>query len=232
MDMHESSTQAPSAAAAVPESLEAVRDILFGAQMRSVETRLQAMEERLLREQGQLRADLVRKIDDLESRARDEFKATSERLAADRARSSEETRSVGAELTQAFRDLEQRLMRLQEATSLADAEIRDQLLMHASATSAEFSRTRETLSADMAGKHQELMGRKTDRNALAGLLDAMARQLGDPTPEAVADGNRVNQPTVDQDSGANADDHTGDNASHNAGHHAGIDTGRDHDAQG
>ncbi len=85
MDNHEPATPAPAAPSAVPESLEAVRDILFGAQMRSVETRLQAMEERLLREQGQLRADLIRKIDDLESRA----PATSSRRQANASRPTE-----------------------------------------------------------------------------------------------------------------------------------------------
>ncbi len=185
MDMSESSSTA--SGSAVPESLEAVRDILFGAQMRSVESRLQAMEERLLREQHQLRADLIRKIDDLESRTRDEFRAASERMTADRARNSEETRSLGAELTQAHRDLEQRHLRLQEATSLADAEIRDQLLMHASATSTEFARTRQGFTADLAGKHQELMTKKTDRVALAQLLSEVARQLGDPVPSSGPD---------------------------------------------
>jgi hypothetical protein len=178
MDMQDPSST--SQGAGVPESLEAVRDILFGAQMRSVESRLQAMEERLLREQNQLRTDLVRKIDDLESRTRDEFRAASERMTADRARSSEETRSLGAELTQAHRDLEQRHLRLQEATSLADAEIRDQLLMHASATSTEFARTRQALTSDIAGKHQELMTKKTDRVALARLLSDVAKRLDDP----------------------------------------------------
>lgn len=178
MDMQDPSST--SQGAGVPESLEAVRDILFGAQMRSVESRLQAMEERLLREQNQLRTDLVRKIDDLESRTRDEFKAASERMTSDRARGSEETRSLGAEVTQAHRDLEQRHLRLQEATSLADAEIRDQLLMHASATSTEFARTRQALTTDIAGKHQELMTKKTDRVALARLLSEVAKRLDDP----------------------------------------------------
>lgn len=179
MDMQEPSTNSQGSGSAVPESLEAVRDILFGAQMRSVETRLQAMEERLLREQSQLRADLTRKIDDLDSRARDEFKAASDRMAADRTRGSEELRAMGAEFGQAHRELEQRHLRLQEATSLADAEIRDQLLMHASATSTEFARTRETLSADMTAKHTDLMTRKTDRVALARMLAKVAAALDD-----------------------------------------------------
>ena len=41
-----------------PESLDKVRDILFGGQMRAVDGRLQALEEHLLHEQTQLRADL------------------------------------------------------------------------------------------------------------------------------------------------------------------------------
>ena len=187
MDMQESSTNSQGSGAAVPESLEAVRDILFGAQMRSVETRLQAMEERLLREQAQLRADLTRKIDDLDSRSRDEFKAANDRMSADRARGSEEARALGAEFAQAHRELEQRHLRLQEATSLADAEIRDQLLMHASATSTEFARTREALTADMTAKHTDLMTKKTDRVALARMLSDVARALGDSGSHTDAD---------------------------------------------
>jgi hypothetical protein len=185
MDMQETSTN--SSGAAVPESLEAVRDILFGAQMRSVESRLQAMEERLLREQSQLRADLTRKIEDLESRTRDEFKAASDRMTADRSKGAEETRTLGAEFAQAHRELEQRHLRLQEATSLADAEIRDSLLMHASATSTEFARTRESLTADMSAKHTDLMTKKTDRVALARMLADVARALGDSGSQADAD---------------------------------------------
>ena len=100
--------------------------------------------------------------------------------------------SLEAELAPSHRDLEQRHLRLQEATSLADAEIRDQLLMHASATATEFARTREVLSTDMAGKHHELMTKKTDRNALASLLAEVAKQLGDPAPAGADEPGALN----------------------------------------
>ena len=48
----------PAAVAESPESLDKVRDILFGSHMRSVEGRIARIEERLLREQQTLRADL------------------------------------------------------------------------------------------------------------------------------------------------------------------------------
>ena len=47
----------PPADEAQPESLDKVRDILFGSQMRAVETRLQGMEERLRGEHEALRSD-------------------------------------------------------------------------------------------------------------------------------------------------------------------------------
>ena len=49
----------PPAAEAQPESLDKVRDILFGGQMRAVETRLQGLEERLRREHEALKSDFA-----------------------------------------------------------------------------------------------------------------------------------------------------------------------------
>ncbi|HTG48920.1 MAG TPA: hypothetical protein VL915_00435, partial [Gemmatimonadales bacterium] len=46
-----------------PESLDKVRDILFGGQMRAVETRLQGIEERLRQENEVLRADFARQVE-------------------------------------------------------------------------------------------------------------------------------------------------------------------------
>src|SRR5215213_6941666 len=67
-----------------PESLDKVRDILFGGQMRAVEGRLQALEERLLHEQAQLRADLGKQLAGVEADARRELQALTEQLATDR----------------------------------------------------------------------------------------------------------------------------------------------------
>ncbi len=66
----------------------------------------------------------------------------------------------------------------------------------------------------MAGKHHELMTRKTDRNALAGLLAEVAKQLGDPTPATSADHD------------------SGQHAAESDDHHAGADAGSDNVPQG
>lgn len=55
-----------------PESLDKVRDILLGGQMRTVETRLRSMEERLHRDQQSLRAEVARQFGDLDAVLRKE----------------------------------------------------------------------------------------------------------------------------------------------------------------
>ena len=72
------------AAAEQPESLDQVRDILFGGQMRMVDTRLRGLEERIALEHTTLRNDLTRKIGELEEASKKEFAAQAERLSAER----------------------------------------------------------------------------------------------------------------------------------------------------
>jgi hypothetical protein len=174
------SSAAPAGAAVeeMPESLDKVRDILFGGQMRTVETRLQAMEERLLREQKVLRGDLSKQIAELDAYAKKEFQAAGERLAAERAKRADELKALAAELKEALRDLDKRHGKLQEATGASDAELRDQLLMHAKATAAEFAKTIDRMSSELSKSHDELMTSKTDSVALAALFTDVASRLG------------------------------------------------------
>ena len=57
-------------------------------------------------------------------------------------------------------------MRLEESANLADATLRDQLLLMG-----------EQLTSELSRSHQALDSAKTDRTALAGLLTDMAARL-------------------------------------------------------
>ena len=89
-DLSPASIPADLRSAEPPESLDKVRDILFGGQMRAVDGRLQALEERLLHEQAQMRADLGKQIAGIEAEARRELQALAEQLGAERAKRGEE----------------------------------------------------------------------------------------------------------------------------------------------
>jgi hypothetical protein len=167
-----------STAEAQPESLDKVRDILFGGQMRAVESRLQGLEERLRSEHEALRADVVKQVASLDAFIRSEVQLLGERLAGERAKRTEELKSLAAEIKETIRSLEKRHVKLEEATNLADAGLRDQLLLQAERASAELTRLGERLTADLKRSHHELASTKTDAAALSGFLSELAERVG------------------------------------------------------
>jgi hypothetical protein len=149
-----------------PESLDKVRDILFGGQMRAVESRLQAAETRLLQGQETLRADFSKQIAQLESTLQKEVQALGERLAAERTRRTEDLKSLEASFKEALRTLEKRHSKLEEAAGMADAELREGLLQ---------------LTAEFTRAVQELRSQKSDTSAIAALFADMASRLSGDT---------------------------------------------------
>ena len=171
---------APAVPESPPESLDKVRDILFGGQMRAVESRLQGIEERLRQENEALRAEFARQIESLDAFIRSEIQILNERLATERHKRAEEIKSLSAELKEAIRALEKRHLRLEETANLADAALRDQLLMMG-----------ERLASELGRSHQALDVAKTDRTVLAGLLTDMAARLsGAPASRPEMNGPR------------------------------------------
>lgn len=170
----------PPAGEAPPESLDKVRDILFGGQMRAVETRMQGLEERLRREHETLRSEFAKRIGELDAQVRGEVQGLNERLAAERTKRVEELKALTAELKESLRALEKRHVKLEEATSMADAGLRDLLLHQAKEATTELTKLGERLTAELQRSHHELRSTKTDSVALAGLFSELASRIGAP----------------------------------------------------
>jgi seryl-tRNA synthetase len=169
---------APSDVAAErPESLDQVRDILFGGQMRMVDTRLRGLEERISLEHTALRNDLSRKIAELEDASKKEFAAQAERLSNERAKRADDLSALSTELKEALKSLERRHLQFEEATSDADAEVRDQIMKHSVAFSAELTRTADRLTSQLERAAAALRADKVDTATLAGTLTEMAARL-------------------------------------------------------
>lgn len=160
-----------------PESLDQVRDILFGGQMRMVDTRLRGLEERIVHEQTTLRNDLSRKIAELEEASKKEFAAQAERLSAERAKRADDLKALSIELKEALKSLERRHVKFEEATAQADAEVRDQLMKQSAALSADLARTAERLTSELDRAAASLRADKVDTTTLAGTLTEMAARL-------------------------------------------------------
>ena len=170
---------APPGAEERPEALDAVRDILFGGQMRTVEARLRSMEERFQAEQDALRAEFVRRASEIEQSARRETESLQQRVSAEADTRVRALRELADELKEALRQANQRHVALEQTTSLSDAELRDQLIAHAKSAATELDRIHGKLSDELQRSHAALSHGKTDRSSLAALLGDVARRIAD-----------------------------------------------------
>ena len=169
---------------ATPESLDKVRDILFGGQMRAVESRLQGLEERLMREQAVMRSDFDKRIADLDASAKRDAQTLGDRLNAERTKRAEELKGLSSEIKEILRSLEKRHVKLEELSGLADAEIRDQILQQSRAIGAEIERLSQRVTADLNREVASLRNDKTDVSAIVGVFSDMATRLaGESRPQ-------------------------------------------------
>ena len=165
-----------------PESIDQVRDLLFGGQMRMVDSRIQSLDERLLHETSALRAEFERQIGDLDGSIKKELARHAERLATERTKRVEDLKALNAELRESLKVLERRHQSLEETAGLADAELRDHLVKNAAAFSSELSRTSERITGELQRITSQLQSEKLDSAAIAaGLTDLAAKLTGGQT---------------------------------------------------
>ncbi|MDH3290500.1 MAG: hypothetical protein OEO20_08175 [Gemmatimonadota bacterium] len=170
-----SGADAPATTAETPESLDRVRDILFGGHMRAVESRIARIEERLHRERAALRTDLDKQTRSLEASVQKELQALAETLKTERAKRADDLKSLTHDVTRGLKNVDKRLGKLDEATSAADADLRGQLLGHTQSVAAEVA----ALSARLDRVVQELRAEKADLASLVGLFSDMAVRLSE-----------------------------------------------------
>jgi hypothetical protein len=162
-----------------PESLEKVRDILFGGHMRAVEGRIARIEERLLRDQQALRTEIEAALAVLESFTRKELDALGEKLKAERAKRADDLKALASETKEALKAVDKRLAKLDEATSGADADLRSQLLEQKRAHAGEVKQLGEQLTTELRRAQQELRGEKADLSSLIAVFSDMAVRLSE-----------------------------------------------------
>lgn len=131
-----------------PESLDQVRDILFGGQLRTVETRLQGMEDRLVREQEAMRAEFTKRVAELDAFAKRETQALHDRVAAESDARTAALKSLVTDIREAQKAMDKRHAALEQSTALSDAELGDALIAQSRADRAALG----ALLTDIAAK--------------------------------------------------------------------------------
>ena len=158
-------------------SIDKVRDILFGSQVREFERRFVRLDERLAKEMSDLKAELKARLDALELYAKNETESLAEQIKGERAERVDSANDLSRELKDAAKAHERRAAALDDQFSKGQRELRQNMLDQHQRLSDEIRRRAEEILAALAREAQELRTDKTDRATLASLLTEMALRL-------------------------------------------------------
>jgi hypothetical protein len=163
-------------------SIEKVRDILFGQHVREFERRFTRLEDRILKETGDLKEQLIARIATLEAFTKRETESLAEQIKVEHDHRVESHSSVSRELKDAASALERRTSALDDQLSKSQREIRQQILDQHQHLSDDIRRKMDEVLATLAREAQELRSDKADRATIAALLTEMAVRLTDDFP--------------------------------------------------
>jgi len=177
---------------ATPASLDKVRDILFGSQMRDVERRFARLEERLLKETTDLKDDVRRRLDTLEAYMRREAESLEGQIKSERGDRVDAHSGLSNELKETARAFERRATSIDEQQSKGQREIRQHMLEQHQRVSDDLRQKVDEILGTLARTANELRTDKADRATIAALLTEVAMRLTDefriPGAEDVGNG--------------------------------------------
>ena len=185
-------TRLPGGDGTNPASLDKVRDILFGNQMRDVERRFARLEERLIKDTADLKDDVKKRLDTLEAYMRRETESLEGQIKSERGDRVDAHSSLSNELKETARSFDRRATTIDEQQSKGQRDLRQQMLEQHQRLSDDLRQKVEEILATLARTAQELRTDKADRTTLAALLTEMAMRLTDqfriPGAEDVGNG--------------------------------------------
>src|SRR5574339_954506 len=91
-----------------PESLDQVRDILFGGQMRMVDARLQGLESRMQQEQASIRAEFTRELSNIDDALKRGIAQLNDQLAGERSKRADDLKTLSSDMRELVKSLERR----------------------------------------------------------------------------------------------------------------------------
>ncbi|BBD60290.1 hypothetical protein NIES2109_30870 [Nostoc sp. HK-01] len=158
-------------------SLDKVRDILFGSQIRDVDKRFARLEDRLVSELVNMRDETRKRLDALESYVRQEVDSLTQQLKKEQLERDAMMRSHSEEQKNINLSLENKIAQVDEQTSNRQRELREQILTQSKNLQDDLQQKYEEIITVLTRETQELQKEKTDRSKLAALFTELAIRL-------------------------------------------------------
>lgn len=165
-------------------SVDKIRDILFGSQIKNYETRFARLEDALARETSEIKDTMRRRLDSLEAFFKSETQSLGARLKSERDEREETLKNLALELKTSASQLSKKILDLDNKLAQDRSAARQELMAETAKLLDEIRHRNESLSTLLESRVQELRHDKTDRSALAALLVELAVRLKDESGEA------------------------------------------------
>ncbi|KOP24154.1 hypothetical protein AMR41_22535 [Hapalosiphon sp. MRB220] len=158
-------------------SLDKVRDILFGGQMRELEKKFTRLEDRLIKECGSLRDETKKRLDYLENYIKNEIEAVNDQLKNEQFKREEAITTLSEEQKGINLSIERKLSQFDEQAATKTRELREQLLNQSQSLQDDIRQKYEEILALLQQESQEIRAEKTDRSTLAAMFTELAIRL-------------------------------------------------------
>ena len=184
-------TPAAAVTGQIPEaqSMDKIRDILFGNQARDYEKRFSRMESQLAQESQDLKTELLKRIDALESYFKQEIKDINLRIkneTDDRVHGQEDLRK---DLKERFESLNKKLVQEEENLARKSSELRDQILEQSKQLTSEILSRSDQAATSLKQTARELDTAKVNRSDLSGFFLELAMRLSNDEAMGGSDPN-------------------------------------------
>jgi chromosome segregation ATPase len=163
-------------------SVDKIRDILFGSQIKNYEARFARLEENLVRETVELKESMRRRFESLEGFFKSETESLAARLKAEREERTNAFQSLDRDLKATNDALARKIHELDASTAEADSVLRKELMAESRKLLEEIGERHDSLRSLLERRVGELRHQKTDRALLSALLAEIAAQIGEDSP--------------------------------------------------
>lgn len=160
-----------------PNSLDKVRDILFGNQVRDIDTRFSRLEERLIKECTSLRDETRSRLDSLENYIKQEVESLANQIKNEHGDRDRTIKLLRDETLTIKSTLEEQISQVDEYANRSQRELREQLFNQSKSLQDALAQKYEEMIALLEREAKDLRHQKTDRSTLATLLNEMAIRL-------------------------------------------------------
>ena len=159
------------------ESLDKVRDILFGAQSREFERRFALLEEDLLRKTAEARAEADQRLEAIEAQLRQDVEQLTDRIQSEHQTRTQTINAVTTELQKLTRQLDDKITELSQHSTEAQEDIRQQLVDEAKLLSNQIEQQADNVQAALTHEVEQLDKNKLNRADISQMFSEMAKRF-------------------------------------------------------